>query len=296
MLSRHLSASAMYPAGRGDLTTRWLALAGGARVRALECGPPDGAPLLFVHGWCCSLYTFRKSYRALADAGYRVMAADLKGHGLSDKPLRAGEYTADAMAAHVLQVMDAFGVHRATIVAHSMGGAIATRTALRAPDRVNRLILLAPVGFGEVNLMSVVKLLTPAVINPALRYLVPRWAVAVGLRLAYGEHGRPEPQDVDEYWAPTQFPDFVRAMRELAHAFPWDAVTEEDLRRLRTPTLVMFGTGDRLVGPGRAEELSRALPNGRCELVPGAGHALPEEAPDWVNAAIADFARSAVAA
>jgi len=260
-------------------------------VRALECGPADGPPVFLVHGWSCSVYVYRKSYRALADAGFRVMAADLKGHGLSAKPLAPCEYTRDAMAAHVLDIMDAFGVSQAALVGHSMGGAIATQVALRAPERVSRLVLLAPVGFGEVNLLRLLKLVTPRAVTPLLPHLVFRWTVTLGLRLAYGGIGGFDRRDVDEYWAPTQFPEFVRAMRELAHAFSWDAVTEDDLGQLLTPTLILFGTADRFVRPGRAEELARAMPNGRCEMIERGGHIIIEEAASRVNDAVANFLR-----
>ena len=286
----------MYPADRHDIAVRTLVMPDGLRVRALECGPADGTPVLFVHGWNCSVYTFRRNYLPLAAGGCRVMAADLRGHGLSDKPLRRNAYTVDALAAHLLEIMDALGARRATLVAHSMGGAIAARAALRAPERVSRLVLLAPVGFGEVSLMSVMKLLTPSVVKPVLPHLIKRWMVGFGLRMAYHDPRRFDARDVDEYWAPTQFPEFVLAMREVVHAFRWNAVTEDELRRLVAPTLVMFGRCDRFVDPDRAEELARALPNGRCELLPDVGHVIPEEAPERVNAAILEFLRGAAAA
>jgi len=276
----------MYPAGRSDVTTRFVTLRSGLRVRVLEAGPAHGEPVVFVHGWGCSIYVFRRNYEALADAGYRVVAADLKGHGLSDKPLDTAEYTLDAMGRHVLEIMDALALPRAALVGHSLGGALAVQTALHAPERVSRLALLAPVGFGVINLLRVVQLLTPRVVTPALPYVAPRWAVAAGLRLVYGGIGTLTARDVDEYWAPTQFPDFVRAMRELLHAFYWDPGERSELSRITAPTLVMFGTRDRVVQAGALETAVGCLPRGRYELVEGGGHAIPEEAPGQVNAAL----------
>jgi pimeloyl-ACP methyl ester carboxylesterase len=279
----------MYPAGQGDLVARFVSLPSGIRVRVLACGPADGPPLLFVHGWSCSVYVFRKNFAAAARAGFRVYAPDLKGHGLSDKPLARGEYTAEAMSAHVREIMDALGLSSAVLVGHSMGGAIAARLAFEAPARVTRLILLSPVGFGEVSLVAVTRAVTPRVIAPVLPYAVPRWVVSLGLRLAYGDLGRHSSRDVDEYWAPAQFRAFPLAMRELLHAFDWGAVSEADLARLGAPTLVMFGTRDRFVSPLQAERLASAIPNGQCELIEGAGHVIPEEAPERVNAAVLRF-------
>src|SRR5919112_4997741 len=106
----------MSPAGHRELVARFVSLPSGVRVRVLACGPADGPPLLFVHGWSCSLYVFRKNYAAAASAGFRVYAPDLKGHGLSDKPLTPGEYTAAAMSAHVQEIMDGLGVSSAALV------------------------------------------------------------------------------------------------------------------------------------------------------------------------------------
>ena len=59
----------------------------------VERGDPDSPPVLLVHGWGCSAYVFRQNIPALADGGFRAIAFDLKGHGLSDKPQTADEYT-----------------------------------------------------------------------------------------------------------------------------------------------------------------------------------------------------------
>jgi 4,5:9,10-diseco-3-hydroxy-5,9,17-trioxoandrosta-1(10),2-diene-4-oate hydrolase len=276
----------MYPAGRSDVATRFVTLRSGLRVRVLEAGPTRGEPVFFVHGWGCSIYVFRRNYAALANAGYRVVGADLKGHGLSDKPLDTAEYTLEAMGRHVLEIMDALALSRAALVGHSLGGALAVRTALQAPERVSHLALLAPVGFGVVNLLRLVQLLTPRLIAPLLPYVVPRWTVAAGLHMVYGGIGTFDARDVDEYWAPTQFPEFVLAMRELLHAFYWDPGERGELSRLAQPTLVMFGTRDRVVQPGALETVVGCLPHGRYELVKGGGHTIAEEAPGQVNAAL----------
>jgi 4,5:9,10-diseco-3-hydroxy-5,9,17-trioxoandrosta-1(10),2-diene-4-oate hydrolase len=276
----------MYPAGCREVTVKFLTLRSGLRVRTLECGPARGEPVFFIHGWGCSIFSFRKNYGALARAGFRTLAVDLKGHGLSDKPLDPHEYTLDAMARHALDVLDALAVPQAAVVAHSMGSAIAIRLALQSPERVSRLALLAPVGFGVVTVMRLLKVLTPKVVTPILPYLARRWVVAVGLRAVYGRIGAPSARDVDEYWAPTQFPEFVPAMRELAHAFYWGPGQGDELRRIAVPTLLMFGTSDHVVQGGAAEKLVSALPHGRFERVEGGGHPIAEEVPTQVNAAL----------
>jgi pimeloyl-ACP methyl ester carboxylesterase len=279
----------MYPAGQAGLVARRLTLPSGLGVRILECGPNDGVPVVLLHGWGCSLFAFRHNVGALAAASYRVVAPDLKGHGLSDKPTSAAEYTRDAMAMHVLEIMDAARIEAAHLAGHSMGGAIALQVASRAPARVRRLALLAPVGFGQVSLHRLGKWLTPTVMTPALPYLMSRWRHAAVLRFASGPGFRYTPRELDEYWAPTQFPEHARALRQLVHAFLWNPSGEEELRRVRAPVLVMFGTRDRVIQPSTAQEYVGWLPNATLEFVEGAGHLLPEEMAERVNATLLRF-------
>ncbi len=271
-------------------------LPGGVRVRVIECPPAlsdvPARPALFIHGWGVSAYTFHRNLRPVADAGVPVWAFDLKGHGYSDKPVAAAEYTLDALARHVVDVMDTLGLERAMLVGHSMGGGIAVRVATSAPERVAGLVLLAPVGFGAVNLVRLAEWLLPKPLDTVLPYLAWRTATRVALALAYGSGARPSPRDVDEYWAPTADPAFVRVMREVTRAVDWRPGRPEELSRVRCPTVVMFGTQDRIVRGDSAATYVRCLPEARLELIRGAGHVLPEEVPARVNEVVVECARA----
>ena len=288
-LPGRLAPEAMYPAGDSSVQPRFVTLASGIRVRVIECGVPSGPAVVLLHGWCCSAYTFRRNLCALTALGCRVVLADLKGHGLSDKPRGPGEYTLDRMADHAVEIMDAVGVGRAALVGHSMGSAIALAVALRHPERVSRVALLAPAGFGAISALRVAHVLTPRVVTPLLPWLVRRWMIGFVLKLAYAWDDRLTARDVDEYFAPTQFPAFTRAMRDLLHDFQWAPGDREALAGLRVPALVMFGTRDRLVYNPSVEAMVRAIPDVVLDVVQGAGHVLPEEVPERVNARLAEF-------
>lgn len=280
----------MFPAGRADIAVRWVGLASGLKVRAIEAGPTDGPTVFLLHGWGCSVFSFHRTIGPLAAAGYRVVAWDLKGHGLSDKPLGPGEYSTAAMTAHLHEVLDAFGVDRAAVVGHSLGGALALALALDSPERVSRVALLAPVGLGESRMLSVVRALTPAPLSPLLPSLMHRWIAELVLRVASGDLRGLGEREVDEYWAPTQFPAAVLAGRALAHEFDWKPVPAARLAGLRPPTLLVVGSNDRLLNPRVAERTLRAAcPSADVVLVRGAGHVAPEERPDEVNAALLRF-------
>ena len=213
-----LTSTAVFPAGWPDHSASHVAVGAGERVRVVHVapaiqrdGPAGGAAatpaVVCLHGWGASAYAYRRVLAPLAAAGVDVFAPDLRGHGWSDKPLDRTAYSPDAFATWTLALLDSLGVERAVLVGHSLGGAIALHTARRAPDRVNALVLLAPLGLGTVARIGQLRWLTPDGIDAWLpRLAAPRVVTAVALRTAYGRLGRPTDRDVDEYWAPTADP------------------------------------------------------------------------------------------
>src|SRR5215472_6795155 len=123
--------------------------ADGLRLRYVELGEGASVPVLLLHGFGADLNTWMFTQPALAE-GRRVIALDLPGHGGSAKELRGAD--AESFAAIVGQAADAFGVERMHLVGHSMGGGIAIAFALRRPERVATLSLVASASLGpEIN-------------------------------------------------------------------------------------------------------------------------------------------------
>src|SRR6476660_3966033 len=150
---RILGPGEMFPAGEPAYRVSFPRLRSGLKVRVVERGAKTSPPVLLVHGWGCTAYVFRYNMPALAAAGYRPLAVDLKGHGLSDKPSRAEEYTIDSLVEHLRDIMDALGLERAALVGHSLGGSLIYHFASRYPERAQCLGLLSPVGLKGVPLM-----------------------------------------------------------------------------------------------------------------------------------------------
>jgi pimeloyl-ACP methyl ester carboxylesterase len=253
-------------------------------------GGPEGAtPIVLVHGWGIHSFLWRRTLPALIGAGYRVIAVDLPGHGLSDRPDAPGSYSLDTLTAHLGALFDSQRVQRSHLVAQSMGGRIALEYARRHPERVQSLALFGSVGFGAVP--RVVRLVPrlPVPRGATATMMIRRWMVALSEAYVYGTRAAPDPACVDEFWAPTQFPDFVPAMRQVLIEFDWSPLDAAALSALAVPVLVIFGTRDRTVRPVHAERLVAALPNGRLHWVRDAGHVVTEEAYEEVNPLLADF-------
>ena len=280
-----------YPAGHADIAVARVALGDGVAVRVLSSGSPAGTPVVLLHGWAISAYLWRHTIPALAAAGHRVYAVDLPGCGLSDVPTAPGSYTLEAMTSRIGLLYDALQLDAAPIAAQSLGGRIAFELARREPARVPRLALYGPVGFGDVAPASAFAPFIPRLPGALPSLLVTREMVDFVQRRVHGKLGWFTERDTDEYWAPTQFPDVVRAQLQMLAEFEWATHDPRTLSTFTTPTLVVFGTADRTVRPVQAERLVRAMPRGRLSWVEGGGHVVMEELPDAVNRELVAFLR-----
>lgn len=283
---RFLDPGEMFP-GRDPLyRVTYPRLASGIRIRAVERGDPDAPPVVLVHGWGCTVYIFRYNIGALADAGFRVIAVDLKGHGLSDKPLGVEQYTIDALVEHLREILDALGLARPALAGHSLGGSLVYHFASKYPERVHCLGLISPAGLTGVPLMRLYHALTPAALAPVFRHFRSRTVVKAALRRVYGKRGRFNERDVQEFLAPAQFPDYSLAMRDLLHAYDWKAAAHRKLAVVDLPAAGIWGTRDHMIPDDGLDIYQRLVPQIVLTPVPDAGHIVTEETPPEVNAAL----------
>jgi pimeloyl-ACP methyl ester carboxylesterase len=216
-----------------------------------------------------------------------VLAFDLRGHGLSDKPVGPGKYTIGALCDDLRDFMDAAGIARADLLGHSLGGGVALHFALAHPERIRRLVLAAPVGLTSMRLPVIGHLLTPRFTDRLARYLTPRWLTNVLLRSTYGKPSRVTDRDIDEYWAPSQFPDYYRAARALLEEFDWNPIAAERLTSMPRRTLVILSTADRLIRG--AETPAKAISDATVVTLEGAGHLGIEECAEEFNRMVLGF-------
>jgi len=267
---------------------------GGLRLAYVEAGPPDGPPVLLLHGEPSWSFLYRKVMPVLAGAGLRVIAPDLIGFGRSDKP---AEVTEHSYARHVEWIrafaFDALGLSGVTLVGQDWGGLIGLRLVAEHPGRFARVVAAntgLPTGDQP---MPDVWLRFREVVRTAPALNVSR-LVQSGCQTTL------PPEVLAAYDAP--FPDAsyaaaVRAMPELVPATPDNpasAANRAAWRQLSTwdkPFLVAFSDRDPITGP-MAPVLKRAMPGaaGRAHpVLGGAGHFLQEDAGEKLGAIIAAF-------
>jgi pimeloyl-ACP methyl ester carboxylesterase len=255
--------------GRGaTLVGRWLD-AGGTRLHVRASAPGSGPtagrlPLVMIHGLGVSGRTLLPLARRLASER-AVLVPDLPGFGRSPapRPPRPRALDVSGLAAAVAAAMSAAGCARAAILGHSLGGQVAVELADRFPQRVARLVLVAPTVDRAARTAGreILHLLADSYREPPSLIALAAWDyLAAGPR---------------RIWATLRF--------ALADAI------EIKLPWIEAPALVVRGGRDPLVSQRWAEEVARRLPAGELATLARAAHAAPYSAPRELAALVGRF-------
>ena len=271
----------MQPEDAPQLRFATTRLASGPQIHYAEQGDPDGEPIVFLHGYTDSWFSFSRLL-PLLPARYHAFAFDQRGHGDSERPDCC--YTIDDLVADVVAFLDAVGVERATVVGHSGGSFPARLVTETHPERVARLVLI---GSAVTPLKDVTRELQAAV--HALEDPVP------------AEFAR-EFQAANVY-VPLPEAFFEQAVAESLKlpARVWKSALDGilavddagDLGRITAPTLLVWGERDGFFSREEVEGLAAAIPGARLLIYPETGHAVQWERPERVADDLDAFLRAA---
>ncbi|MDX6443744.1 MAG: hypothetical protein QOH71_818 [Blastocatellia bacterium] len=237
-----------------------------------------GQPLVMLHGFGSSLYTWDGWVRQLAGKR-RLIRLDLPGFGLTG-PALDGNYTADRYVRVVTELLDRLGVERADIAGNSMGGRTALMFALQHPERVRKLILVDAGGFAPWPEPMLFKLAnTPIVGRWLVVHVTPRFAVRRNLETVYGDPSRLTDAVVNRYWDMTLRAGNRGAMVARITGPP-DPVLADRLGELKLPVLIQWGELDGWIPLSDAQGFQRGIAGAELRVYPGAGHVPMEELPE----------------
>jgi len=266
---------------------------------------PNGHTVMLLHGKNFPASYWEPTIRFLSARGYRVIAPDQIGFGKSSKPAHY-QFSFQQLAGNTRAVLDAAGVERVSVVGHSMGGMLATRFALMYPDRVDKLVLVNPIGLED-------------------------WKTVVPYRSIdqwYEQEKKATPDSVREYqrnsyyggtWKPEyerliettvgaiQHPDYSRVA--WASALTYDMIYSQpvvyEFPRLKVPTLLVIGQRDRTAlgrawvskdiaatlgdYPALGKKAAAAIPGATLVEISGVGHLPQVEAFEAYSQALARF-------
>jgi pimeloyl-ACP methyl ester carboxylesterase len=265
----------------------------GQLVHLRDVGPRgDPEPIVLIHGTSASLHTWDGWVRSLATQR-RVISFDLPGFGLTGPfggAYARDDYRGATYARFLLDLLDELKLERVVLAGNSLGGEVAWRTAVLAPQRVSRLILVDAAGpaFTPESMPLGFVIATVPLLNRVTEWVLPRSLVAEGVANVYGDPSKVTPELVDRYFELTLREGNRRALGERMRQYmPGEDAGQ--IQSVRVPTLILWGGKDRLIPPAVAKEFERAIAGSRLVMFPALGHVPQEEDPAATVAAVKAF-------
>ena len=254
----------------------------GARVRYVDVG--KGPAVVLIHGFASSLETWSGVVPKLAKS-HRVIALDLKGFGWTDRP--AGDYSPEAQAKLVLDLLTQRGVDRAALVGHSWGASVALAAALAAPQRVTRLALYDAWAYEEQLPSFILWSRVPGV-GEALFGLWYDQRPDERLAAAFYDKRYVTEDLAEAVDRALKRPGTKAAALAAARGQRFRAL-QSRYREVTQPTLLLWGREDRVSLCSVGVRLAADLPNAKLTVFPSCGHFPMIEAADASTDALATF-------
>ena len=283
----------------------------GIRLHYAESGSGDDLVIL-LHGFPEFWYSWRHQLTALGKT-YHVVAPDMRGYNLSDKPWRVEDYRIEVLVDDVVGIIDHFGADKAAVVGHDWGAGVAWAVAQKYPERVSKLVALQvpPAAAWRANL-TLRQLLRSWYMFFFQLPRIPEWAISrknlAGLDRTFKEtvirKGSFSGADIENYKEAMRQPgaltgavNYYRAnVRRLISQGRTPERNKSVPRRdgrIRVPTLFIFGEQDFAILPATVRGVEKFVDAPYREVrIADSGHWVQNEAPDEVNAALLEFLAS----
>jgi pimeloyl-ACP methyl ester carboxylesterase len=264
---------------------------GGHRVHYLRAG--SGPPVVLVHGLLAHSFSWRHTIPALARR-FTVYAPDLLGIGFSDR-VPGLDCGMQASAERLIEFFDVLKLRNFDLVGTSHGGALSTIIAAEEGKRLRRLVLVAPVNpWSRAGRKRIAVLSSPAgawFFRKSYLRLGPlnNWVLA---RL-YADPGKIVPGTLDGYAEPLKIAGSADYLLGVVRSWHRDVPALEPFyKKIRVPTLLVWGDHDAAVLPSSAYHVQRAITESKLVMLPEVGHLPYEEAPKEFNRVLLEFLSS----
>jgi pimeloyl-ACP methyl ester carboxylesterase len=261
----------------------------GLKIRYLVMG--SGPQVLLLHGFGGFLETWAFNIPPLSGR-YRVYAIDLPGHGLSDRP--DNSYNPAFAVASANDILEALGIEQATLIGHSLGGAVSINIALSLPERVSRLVLIDSAGLSR-RLPWLYRLSSLPVLGNILMELAVEPALEISIKRLFSDSPVLPREMIDIILKNASQPGvketLLRILRQnigLRGPRP-GALLIERLPQLKVPALFVHGAQDRVFPLEHVRDAFSMAPNSRVKIFDQCGHCPHIEKPLEFNETVMEF-------
>ena len=262
---------------------KYAEVGGGVTIHFPDDGEAKNGAVLFLHGsgpGASGYSNFKGNYPFLNARGFRTIVPDLYGYGYSDKP-EDGVFDMGDLARHALGLLDHLGIKKVSLVGNSMGGAIAIRFALDYPERVDKLILMAPGGLEERQVYMEMK----------------------GIRTMIANLGKPADRDSMRETFKLQLFDealitdaIIEERYQILKLQPKGVLgrlrvdnQEDRLHEIKAPVLCFWGVNDNFCPVSGAIKIAERCADSRTITLSRCGHWVMVERPELFNETTARF-------
>ena len=271
----------------------------GIKLHVVQAGPEDGPLAILLHGFPEFWRGMKTQMDYLAEQGFRVWVPDQRGYNLSDKPQRVAAYGIEHLAADVIGLIDAAGRDKVYLAGHDWGAAVAWWTAIKYPDRLEKLVILNvphPMvmqqhlrsSFAQMR-KSWYMFFFQLPLLPELLASRNNFETNVQALRATSRPGTFSEDDLELYREAWAQPGAMTGMINYYRAIFRSSGTAPPDMRLRVPTLMIWGAKDPFLGSEMARPSIDLCDSGQLVMIDEATHWVQHEEADRVNQLIHEF-------
>jgi pimeloyl-ACP methyl ester carboxylesterase len=243
-----------------------------------EGNQSEKVPIVLIHGTGSSLHTF-DSWSDTLKQSNRVIRMDLPAYGLTG-PFADRNYSMTRYTTFLKDFLKALKIEKCVLVGNSLGGQIAWNFTLEQPEVVQKLILIDAAGYPATseNIPIAFKLGQTPVLNKLLTYITPRFMVRASIENVYFDRSKVSDSLVERYFE-LSLRDGNRQAFVDRFKMTGDARAYKNIKKIKQPTLILWGAADYLIPVENAYKFHDDLPNDTLVLLENIGHTPMEESP-----------------
>jgi pimeloyl-ACP methyl ester carboxylesterase len=263
--------------------SHWVEI-GGLNVHYEDEG--QGPVIVLVHGIMSSLQTW-DDWTDVLKNNYRVIRLDLPGYGLTGAPKDISKFNESYLLNSFSKFIDDLNLKKFTLVGNSLGGYISAQYAATHPEKVQKLVLIDPIGYPQ-KLPWILNLATKPVISQIAKYYQPPVLIALNVKDVYGDPRRLTKKNLDRYVRMAQRPGATMAYYKTIEMLKARSkkVVPLPFSSIAAPTLLMWGGKDHWVPENLSKRWLTDIQGSKLVVYPTAGHVPMEEIPQKT---VADF-------